>query len=249
MAFTPLHKLPNTLGSNVHWMVDELPGYVPVEQIGVAVDRIGRLARWSGIGHLDIGSHYDRSTVDEPGISGVFGNGTATASSAGVADKQRLFEAGAPGITNVNYPIGHAGVSLNMTEITDQVDSSEVPGSLRSAEVWSSALNTAIAGGIREVARDSLLRKQSVGGKSILPLLVGYSALWTAAGIQHAPEAVFVAGAAMQNLVNPAMIKMITRDKPIKAPPRLFSALPGTHYDRLAAVDIAARVQTFVRPL
>lgn len=248
--FTPLSEIENVETQYVNWGV-ELPEYVPVDQIGVDVSRLDRMAKIGGFRILNIVGYVGDTTEFVPDVNGTSKSGESTAVMRGTMRKADLFK------TDIGLDIGKrdtdfdhtvASVSLNVGEITDTLTKSGVAGALRSPSAWSDIMNDATVQGVRGATRENLFSNTDTYDK-VMPI-------WCT-GLAGSLEAMSThpsLGSAMGTVVifnaTARLIKsQYDRYNGIDRSDKRFSMMHGIHADRILAVEALSRMGPLVKSL
>ena len=243
-------KLLSELGeysdAHLRWNVT-FPDYVPIDRIGVNVDRINYLSHLGGLNHLLIDSRSGDTSSEQPEITGIDGQGNATAgmrltktkvdmSSAGV-EKQKASR------DNVysEYFWGQGHISINSNELNKRVlDASrpEKAPSIRQPQVWANLLDKSLTKGITENAKQQLLGNVSGLSQFMLGIAIGdVVAPPTSYSVGHLAEAFLKFSG--ESIIITSIVAYATGGHTLKE--RRLSLIPAYQLDRLFMVNAIAR--------
>lgn len=146
----------------------KLPGIVPTERIGIHLRRLHRMMNMGGINRLQVTGHSGPLDRQQPIISGVAGEGVATAE--GVFDKHTLKSGSQRRRPSSNdqspYLAGRwvdVTLPINITDVADRIGRKQQR--IRDPKAWATELNQDIKDGIVQEGIEHLIFNLSLEDK------------------------------------------------------------------------------------
>ena len=261
--FTPVSELAEYDDGRISWGLT-LPEYAPVDQIGVNIKRLGRLARLGGFNSLKINGYRGDITSVSPEINDVDESGQATAGMRASVTKAPLQKSGVekPDLYEeefYEYFWPNGTISVNVAAVDERV--AEKRG-LRSGSVWADEINSAVKLGIRDSTSRHLLEnppsyiKAKLATEPLLDTFVFYYIYNKFMGV--GPDVSFTdyllffgaTSGTISSTIYAAMYAAMPsiRDRP-SVNERRFSLFCGVHFDRAIAVNGLSRALPLARAL
>lgn len=246
-AYTPLAELSSPRCDLQNYLED----YVPVEHIGLAVDRLDHAARLGGfLPGVRITGYSGELDRETPTIVGNAGQDTAVAGLLRARQKP-IVDADMHETSSILYrhrtPLD---LHVNVTELSDRVSRSKGDKPLRNPAIWSGHLDDALAGGLRDAAWRHLVKSRPpIFEGALTTLMLGSDAANLAAGLGSGslqqPEAarnvaISLVTLSIARLIHQRMLRGAANGT-------FYSAVPLWHVDRALAVSAATRMAPLAR--
>lgn len=250
--FTPFAALPDTHTPNLHINLD-LPPYVDRQALGIAIKRIQRLMRLSGIGSASIFAYDGPQSTFIPDIGPVQSDGSALARATGskvvapLADT-RLF--GGDDEVPKSMRWVDAQLGINMAELHARVlRDRRGGGDIRNVRAWSHQLDAALRAGLQEAGSKQLLAFSEFDKKVVciafgLPVYMQAIPMVFGGDVASIPQ--FLTGIGLSNIVVSKAINAMRREKESIHGTR-FNIFYSPEFERAAALHLLLRVQTLVK--
>ncbi len=244
-GFVPLHQVESD-----RLQVQATLPYVDPNEIGINVGKIERLMGLAGLATLKITAGEGDVSSSTPVVAGHTPNGEAFAGRIATKTKAKIhtLELYKPDETCVihGFNWGDAVINLNISEISDRIMHD---GNIRSPELWSRYLNKATRNGLAEAGSGHLTmgwKKDALQYDGIVLITsVGPYAAWGIPGL-------LAGGLIMEAFVNILWPYVHTgtpqdcKSSHERLRPSLFV---GPHFERAAALQVATRFATLVKPV
>ncbi len=253
--YIPFSEMEAAETDPVIWRVN-LPEYVPANEIGINLRRLGRLARLSGFESLRVASYDGEVTKLAPGIDSVGQDGSATASMPSAVSKAETSRQSIHGQTAPELPLSiedytwtNGALLLNTSEIDGRVGQK---GNVRDANVWAKELNAALTKGMRAMVAKNLIERPSMFHKITAPLPLAASLIVIDAqyvndfSAQTLIELGLIGIPLLHTMFEPAYEMIVHKFPPNK---RRWSLVPGVQLDRVLAVNSLSRISPLVKHL
>lgn len=241
-------------------VAEALPEYVPAERIGVDVDLIGKIARWGCFKPTVELTAYDGETTKyNVGIVGTNGDGSAMAARSALVSRAPLarcfIEDDDSKQSTPQHRVLPLTISSNIPEMRQRLGG--VHANLRHPKPWARQFDASIGYGLRHAARVHLLSGEATrreGSREAFNVFSFAMGVWAIDAMRSAltkePSSLdWKIGMGLVLLAVPSAMKFgAMRDN---ADPRevCFSAIPGYHIDRYAAVWGLTKGRRLVRPI
>lgn len=238
-----------------------LPPHVDAERLVLDLGHLRRIMAVAALRSIHIGEYNGQATTFTPGISGVDGQGTATAAVSGQLNPTEISktyliddytESADKFLMQYNGKT-RVAAKLNRTAIVSNVVDLKRERGLSSEAAWARQLNAALAESVRDGAREHLVGREESWFRKWF-FRGGYSGLSVMTGVDMYLEqtssrpATYLAIGALWTAAHLAIEMNATKNKNL-ASERRYSLTPfsGEQWDRYAAVQGMTRIAPMVR--
>lgn len=233
MSFSPI--------DSVEGVTISLPEYVPTEQIGINMQRLGHLGAIAGFNEITITSFSGRTSSYEHSVVGHDGHGTAYAGATkkvqvDLSEQDTGMRADSRSLIHSHPPLA---IGINVEEVNQRL--ADEKAHLRDPRPWAKALNQAVGEGLRQATwRHHVREMQPL--EALLYLSGDF--IGSVAVPEPSLERVGIALGGM-NLIKYIFAR--TDGMPVKE--ICFSLFPMVHPDRAGIVSIASRGLRLVKAI